>query len=339
MFSLSDKVFIIAELSANHNNNFDVAADTLKAMAKAGADAVKVQTYSADALAINVDNHIFGKRREGLWKGRTLWDLYNEAAMPYEWHEGLQEIASGLGLVFFSSPFDLDAVSFLERLDVPIYKIASFEITDIPLISAVAKTGKPVIISTGVAEEKDIQYALKACVEAGNEQITLLKCTSNYPAKISDANLYTMVDMRSRFNTEIGLSDHTLGSAVPAAATALGARVIEKHFILDRRLGGPDSAFSMEPNEFAEMVKTVRNVERSLGSVCYEVSEKDKLRRRSLYASAPIKKGQPFTVKNVRSLRTGYGLAPKYFTQLVTKFASTEYQTGDPILFSELECE
>lgn len=335
MYPFNDQVFIIAELSANHNNDFDLAVDTIKAMAKAGANAVKVQTYTADSLAINVDNDIFGKRKEGLWKGRTLWDLYKEASMPYEWHEPLQKVAQELGLVFFSSPFDVDGVAFLEQLNVPLYKIASFEITDIPLIRAVAKTGKPIIISTGVAQEADISLALETCHRENNHQVTLLKCTSNYPSTLADANLKTMADMRTRFDVTVGVSDHTMGSIVPITATALGARVIEKHFILDRSLGGPDSAFSMEPREFSDMVESVRQVEQTLGKVIYVVSEKDKLRRRSLYASAPIQKGQPFTHDNVKSLRTGFGLAPQHLDALLSRDASKHYNIGEPIL--ELE--
>ena len=335
MYPFNDQVFIIAELSANHNNDFDLAVDTIKAMAKAGANAVKVQTYTADSLAINVDNDIFGKRKEGLWKGRTLWDLYKEASMPYEWHEPLQKVAQELGLVFFSSPFDVDGVAFLEQLNVPLYKIASFEITDIPLIRAVAKTGKPIIISTGVAQEADISLALETCHRENNHQVTLLKCTSNYPSTLADANLKTMADMRARFDVTVGVSDHTMGSIVPITATALGARVIEKHFILDRSLGGPDSAFSMEPREFSDMVESIRQVEQTLGKVTYAVSEKDKLRRRSLYASAPIQKGQPFTHDNVKSLRTGFGLAPQHLDALLSRDASKHYNIGEPIL--ELE--
>lgn len=336
MYPFTDQVFIIAELSANHNNDFDLAVNTIKAMAKAGANAVKVQTYTADSLAVNIDNDIFGKRKDGLWKGRTLWDLYKEASMPYEWHEPLQKVAQELGLVFFSSPFDLDGVALLEELNVPLYKIASFEITDIPLIRAVAKTGKPIIISTGVAQEEDIALALETCHRENNHQITLLKCTSNYPSTLADANLKTMVDMRDRFNSTVGVSDHTMGSVVPITATAMGARVIEKHFILDRALGGPDSAFSMEPDEFTEMVKSVRQVELTLGKVTYEVNEKDKLRRRSLYACEPIQKGQPFTRKNVKSLRTGFGLAPQHLDALLSRNASRAYYIGDPILAEEV---
>lgn len=339
MFRISDNIFIIAELSANHNNDYELAARTVRAMAKAGADAVKVQTYTADSLALNVDNDIFGKPLGGLWEGRRLWELYQEASMPYEWQPKLKDLANELGLEFFSSPFDLEGVEFLESLGVPYYKIASFEITDIPLIRAAAATGKPVIISTGVADESDIELAVKTCFDTGNEQLTLLKCTSNYPATIDDANLNTMVDMRSRFGVSVGLSDHTMGSIVPMAAAALGATVIEKHFILDRSLGGPDSGFSMEPKEFAAMVKDVRSVEQSLGRIKYDVSEQDKLRRRSLYATRDICPGELITSENVRSLRTGFGLPPKYLSSILEKPAVRAYRAGEPISEEELRSD
>lgn len=331
MYRIADNIFIIAELSANHNNDYELAAETVRAMAAAGADAVKVQTYTADSLALNVDNDIFGQRLDGLWKGRRLWELYQEASMPYEWQPKLQALAHELGMAFFSSPFDLAGVRFLESLDVPYFKIASFEITDIPLIEAAAKTGKPIIISTGVADAEDIELAVSTCRQAGNEQITLLKCTSNYPATLDDANLRTMVDMQQRFGVAVGVSDHSMGSTVPVTAAALGASVIEKHFILERSQGGPDSGFSMEPDEFAAMVTAVRDVERCLGKVTYQVSDKDKLRRRSLYAVADIAEGEAFTETNVRSLRTGYGDSPKHLPELLQRTATKAYNKGDPI--------
>lgn len=336
MFRISDKALIIAELSANHNNNYELADRTVRAMAEAGADAVKVQTYTADSLALNVDNEIFGKKLNGLWKGRRLWELYKEASMPYEWQPKLQALAHKLGLQFFSSPFDLEGVDFLESLNVPYYKIASFEITDIPLIRAAASTKKPIIISTGVAEINDIELALDTCFNAGNEEVTLLKCTSNYPATLSDANLNTMVDMKERFGVSVGVSDHTMGCIVPTAAVALGASVVEKHFILDRSQGGPDSGFSMEPAEFADMVQAVRAVEQSLGSVDYSINDNDKLRRRSLYAVQDIKKGEAFTTSNVRSLRTGYGIQPRHFDTLLNRIAEKDYKRGEPLHVIEL---
>ena len=322
------KTYIIAEISANHNNDFDLAVKTLEAIAKSGADAVKVQTYKPQSLTINLDTGYFAPKKEGLWKGITPWELYSEASMPYEWQSKLQKIARELGLEFFSSPFDLEGVDFLETLNVPIYKIASFEITDIPLISYVASKGKPMIISTGVAEIEDIELALAACSESGNKDITLLKCTSQYPASIEDADLKTMVDMKQRFGVKVGLSDHTMGSLVPTVAVSLGAEVIEKHFILDRSLGGPDSTFSMEPHEFKEMVSVVRNAEKVLGTVTYHVSESDKMRRRSLFVVEDIMEGEVITEKNVRSIRPGFGLHPKYLKEILGKTVIEKVEKG-----------
>lgn len=328
---MESKVFIIAELSANHNNDFDLAVKTIQAMAESGADAVKVQTYKPESLTINSDTGHFAPKTEGLWKGYTPWRLYTEAAMPYEWQPKLQKIANDLGLEFFSSPFDKEGVDFLEQLNVPRYKIASFEITDIPLIEYTASKGKPMIISTGVADEQDIQLALETCRNAGNHDITLLKCTSQYPATIEQANLNTIPDMKRKFGVKVGLSDHTMGSLVPTVAVSLGAEVVEKHFILDRSLGGPDSAFSMEPHEFKEMVDSVRNTEKALGNVSYEVSDKDKLRRRSLFAVEDIKAGDVITDKNVRSIRPGFGMHPRYLNEISGKPTRYEYTKGDPI--------
>lgn len=325
------KTFIIAELSANHNNDFDLSVKTIEAMAKAGADAVKVQTYKPESLTLNLNTGYFAPRTEGLWKGYTSWDLYTEAAMPYEWQPKLQKITNDLGLEFFSSPFDHEGVDFLESLNVPRYKIASLEITDIPLIEYVASKGKPMIISTGVAEIEDIELALEACYKAGNKDITLLKCTSQYPAPIEQANLRTMVDMKERFGVKVGLSDHTMGSLVPTVAVSLGAEVVEKHFILDRSLGGPDSPFSMEPNEFAEMVKAVREAESALGQVTYEVSDSDKMRRRSLFVAGDIKSGEVVTEKNVRSIRPGMGLHPKDQSLVLGKVVKRDLSKGSPL--------
>ena len=331
------ETFIIAELSANHNNDFDLAKKTIEAMAKSGADAVKVQTYRPESLTIDMDTGYFASRTEGLWKGYTPWDLFTEAAMPYEWQPKLKKVAEELGLVFFSSPFDLEGVDFLETLNVPYYKIASFEITDIPLIKYAASKGKPMIISTGVADEKDIELAVKTCRKVGNNQITLLKCTSQYPASIADANLLTIPDMKKRFGTQVGLSDHTMGFIVPVTGVSLGATVVEKHFILDRKLGGPDSAFSMEPHEFKEMVSAVRQVEQALGNVSYKVSEEAKLRRRSLFVSRDIKKGETFTEKNVRSIRPGHGLHPKYIYEILGKTANKNLEKGTPIAWEMIK--
>lgn len=329
-------VYIIAELSANHNNNFELAAKTLKAMAKSGADAVKVQTYKPQSLTIDLDTGFFAPSKKGLWKGYTPWKLFTEAAMPYEWQPKLQKIAKDLGLDFFSSPFDLEGVDFLETLDVPKYKIASFEITDIPLITYAASKGKPMIMSTGVAEINDIKLAIEACHSVGNKDITLLKCTSQYPATIEQANLQTMVDLKNKFDVNVGLSDHTMGTLVPTVAVSLGAQIVEKHFILDRSLGGPDSAFSMEPKEFEEMVIAVRNTEKTLGSVSYEVSDNDKKRRRSLFVVKDIEKGGVITAENIRSIRPGHGLHPKYYQEILGKKVNTLIKKGDPLQMNML---
>lgn len=332
---IKDGVLIIAELSANHNNNFDLAAETIESMAASGADAVKVQTYRPESLTIDLDTGFFAPKTQGLWKGYTPWELYKEASMPYEWQLKLKKIAEDLGLTFFSSPFDLEGVDFLESINCPIYKIASFEITDIPLIAHVASKGKPIIISTGVATMDDIQLALDTCRQAGNNQVTLLKCTSQYPATIEQANLKTMIDIKERFNVKVGLSDHTMGSLVPTVAVSLGAEVVEKHFILDRKLGGPDSAFSMEPNEFREMVDAVRNVESALGKINYDVALEDKNRRRSLFAVKSIKKGDLFTNENIRSIRPGVGLHPKYLKDIIGVRATRNIERGTPLEISD----
>ncbi|MFW5886282.1 MAG: pseudaminic acid synthase [Bacteroidota bacterium] len=325
------KTFIIAELSANHNNDFDLAVKTIHAMADAGADAVKLQTYKPESLTLNLNTGYFAPRTEGLWKGYTPWDLYSEAAMSYEWQPKLKEIAEGLGLVFLSSPFDKEGVDFLESINNPIYKIASPEITDIPLIEYAASKGKAMIISTGLAEIEDIELALETCKKAGNYQISLLKCTSQYPATIDQANLKTIPDMKERFGVDVGVSDHTMGSLVPTVAVSLGATIVEKHFILDRKLGGPDSAFSMEPHEFKQMVDSVRNAEKALGSVDYRVSEKDKNRRRSLFVVKNIKAREKITEENVKSIRPGVGLHPNYLKELPGKRALKSIKKGTPL--------
>ena len=332
----SGKTFIIAELSANHNQDFDLAVKTIEAIAEAGADAVKIQTYKPESLVLNMDNEYFGTIQSGLWKGLRRYDLYKMAATPYEWHPKLQQIAQNLGLVFFSSPFDFEGVDLLVSMHVPIYKIASFEINDIPLIKYVAKQGKPVIMSTGCANIDDINLAIEACKEMGNEQITLLKCTSEYPASYDRANLLTIPDMKKRFGLPVGLSDHTLGSVVPLTAVVLGAEVVEKHFILDRSLGGADSAFSMEPAEFRQMVNDIRNAEASLGQVKYEITEQERLKRRSLYAVEDIKKGDIFTSSNVRSLRPGYGLSPFFYEKLLGKESVRNIKRGEPLTREDL---
>lgn len=335
----NDRVFIIAELSANHRQDLEIAKDTLYAMKESGADAVKLQTYTPDTITIDCNNDYF-TIKEGLWAGKTLYELYKEAFTPWEWHYELKELAEKLGLVFFSTAFDRSAVDFLEELGVPLHKIASFEITDIPLIRYAASKKKPIIISTGIAEICDIWEAVKACKEAGNEQIILLKCTSAYPAPFEEMNLKTIPNMAETFGCVVGLSDHTPGITVPVAAVALGAKVVEKHFILDRKLGGPDAAFSLEPDEFTGMVKAVREAEKALGRVSYELTPKARKSRvfaRSLFVVKDMKKGEPFTEENVRSIRPGYGLAPKYLPQIIGKRARKEIKKGTPLSWELIE--
>ena len=327
-------VFIIAELSANHNRKFDLAVETIKAAKEAGADAIKLQTYTPDTITIDCDNEYFRIMQGTIWDGKMLYQLYKEAYTPWEWHPELKRTAEGLGLICFSSPFDKTAVDFLETINVPAYKIASFEITDIPLIEHIASKGKPVIISTGIATLCDIEEAMEACRRMGNERVALLKCTSAYPAPLEEMNLRTIPNLAGTFHTVVGLSDHTMSISVPAAAVALGAKIIEKHFILDRRSGGPDAAFSMEPDEFRAMVNAVRDVEKALGSVSYALSDKTKKSRefsRSLFIVKDTKAGDALTEDNVRSIRPGYGLHPKYMKDIIGKKALTDIKRGTPL--------
>lgn len=328
------KTFIIAELSANHGHDINIAKNTIKAAKEAGADAIKIQTYTADTLTIDCDNEYFRLDSGTIWDGKTLYELYSEAYTPWEWQKELMEYANGLGLGFFSTPFDKTGVNFLEELNVPVYKVASFEIMDIPLIEYIASKGKPMIMSTGVASLSDIEDALKACKRMGNNQIILLKCTSSYPARIEDANLRTIPNMKETFDVEVGLSDHTLGITVPVVSIALGAKVIEKHFILDKSIGGPDSSFSLEPKEFKEMVDAVREAELALGKVDYSMNEKkmnSRILGRSLFVVKDIKAGDKFSEQNVRSIRPGNGLAPKYYKNVVGKNATQNIKRGTPL--------
>lgn len=327
-------VFIIAELSANHNHNFDNAVKLIKEAKKAGADAVKLQTYTPDTITINCSNEYFQIKQGTIWDGKTLYDLYKEAYTPWEWQPKLKEIAENEGLIFFSTPFDKTAVDFLEDMDVPAYKVASFEITDIPLIEYIASKGKPIIISTGIATLSDIEEAINACRRMNNNQIALLKCTSAYPSPLEEVNLKTIPNMIETFKTIVGLSDHTLGISVPVAAVALGAKITEKHFTLSRSMGGPDAAFSLEPEEFKQMVRSVREVEKALGDVSYELSEKTKKSRefsRSLFVVKDIKSGDVFTEENVRSIRPGFGLHPKYYKDVLGKKATKDIKKGTPL--------
>ena len=326
--------FIIAELSANHNGSIDVAIETIKAAKKAGADAIKLQTYTPDTLTIDCDNKHFKIDGGTLWDGKTLYELYGEAYTPWEWHQKLFEVAKQEGLLCFSSPFDFTAVDFLEELNVPAYKIASFEIQDIPLIEYTALKGKPIIISTGIAEESDIQLAVDTCRKVGNNDIILLKCTSSYPAPLELANLKTIPDLKQRFNVEVGFSDHTYGSLAPTVAVTLGATVSEKHFIIDKSIGGPDADFSLDLEEFTEMVSKVRDAEKLLGTVSYEISEKVKNNKkfaRSLFVCENVKKGETITKENIRSIRPGYGLHPKYYYEILGKTFSKDIELGEPL--------
>lgn len=325
------KTFIVAEMSANHNQHKELAIDTIRAAKRAGADAIKIQTYTADTLTLDSDKPDF-RLGDGLWKGETFHSLYQKAYTPWEWHEEIFRVASEEGLVCFSTPFDKTAVDLLESLGNPIYKIASFEITDIPLIKYIASKHKPIILSTGIAMHDDIQLALDTIRAEGCNDITLLKCTSAYPAPIEDANLLTIPDMRRRYGVKVGLSDHTEGSVVPMAAVALGAEVVEKHFIIDRSIGGPDSAFSMEADEFRQMVENIRLVEKALGTVCYPTdadSIKGRAGARSLYVAEDVKAGDTVTEQNVRSVRPGYGLHPKYLPEVLGKHFKTVAKKGD----------
>ena len=336
----SSPVFIVAELSANHNHSFDIAVKTIKAMKEAGADAVKFQTYTPDTMTIDCDKKYFKINQGTIWDGKTFYELYKEAYTPWEWQPELKKIAENLGLICFSTPFDKTSVDFLEKMDVPCYKIASFEITDIPLIEYAASKGKPMIISTGVATISDIQEAVEVCRRVGNDNITLLKCTSSYPAPIEEANLQTMVNMKETFGVKVGLSDHTMGSDAAIAAVALGAEVIEKHFILDRNMGSPDAAFSMEPKEFKAMVDSIWNVKKSLGKVTYELSEvalKSREFSRSLFVVEDIRAGDKITEKNVRSIRPGYGLAPKYYKDILEKKTKIDLEKGTPLWWEMID--
>lgn len=339
MNKITDRVFIVAELSANHNGSLDTAIETIKAAKRTGADAIKLQTYTADTLTIDCNRNDFLIKNGSIWDGKTYYQLYKEAYTPWEWHEELFRVAREEGLVCFSSPFDRTAVDFLESLNNPIYKIASFEITDIPLIEYAASKGKPIIISTGIATEEDIQLAIDTCRSAGNNDITLLKCTSSYPAPIEEANLLMIPDLAKRFNVLSGLSDHTIGSTAPIVATALGAKVIEKHFIIDRSIGGPDSSFSMNETEFTEMVNAVRSAEKSMGKVDYSLTDKQKSNRvfsRSLYVVEDIKAGEIITEQNVRSIRPGFGLHPKYLKDILGRIVNRELVIGEPIRFEDI---
>ena len=327
-------VYIVAELSANHHQDFEQAVRLVQAARQAGADAVKLQTYTADTLTIQSDREDFRIGGGTLWDGRTLYDLYSEAYTPWEWHPKLKQVANDLGMDLFSSPFDATGVDFLEKMGVPAHKLASFELVDIPLIQKMAQTGKPLIISTGMATVEEIDEAINAARQAGAKQIALLKCTSAYPASPDDMNLRTINEMSRRFALPVGLSDHTMGITVPIAAVALGACIIEKHITLSRSQPGPDSAFSLEPGEFKEMVDAVRTAERALGEVHFGASVHEtssRAFRRSLFVVQDVRRGETLTANNVRSIRPGHGMHTRHLAEVMGKRAAKDIARGTPL--------
>lgn len=336
---IKNKCFIIAELSANHGGKLDIALETIRAAKRAGADAIKIQTYTADTITLDSKKDLFKINQGTHWDGQYLYDLYKEAFLPWEWHSKIFEVAKEEGLVCFSSPFDNSAVDFLEKLETPIYKIASFEITDIPLIEYSASKQKPMIISTGIAEISDIELAIETCIKVGNNDITILKCTSAYPADPIDANLLTIPDIKSRFGVKAGLSDHTMGIEGPVVATVLGATVIEKHFILDKLIGGPDAHFSLDEKEFTEMVKAVRIAEKMMGKADYEMTEKKKKSRqfsRSLFIVKDVKSGDKISTENIRSIRPGFGIHPRHFSEIIGKKFNQDIEKGTPLSLNDI---
>lgn len=324
--------YVISEMSGNHNQNINRALEIIKAAKTAGADAVKLQTYTPDTITLNHDGP--GFTSSGLWDGRRLYDLYKEAMTPWEWHKDMFDYAKEIDITIFSSPFDYTAVDLLEKLDTPAYKIASFEIVDIPLIKYAASTGKPLIISSGLANLEEMHEAIEAAASTGNQNIAMLHCVSGYPAPLSDCNLNTINDMQQKLDVMIGLSDHSYGISIPVAAIALGATIVEKHMTLRRADGGVDSDFSLEPEEFSAMTQACREAKKALGTVNYNLKESEKKNlnfRRSLYACKDIKKGEALSNDNIRSVRPGLGLPPKFMPEIIGKTASTDIAFGTPI--------
>ena len=329
-----EKTFIVAEVSANHLQNFERAKAIIKAAKDAGADAVKLQTYTADTITLNCENEYFQITQGTIWDGTSLHKLYEEAYTPWEWQPDLMKYANDLGMECFSSPFDPTAVDFMQKMNMPAFKVASFEINDIPLIRKIAKLGKPIIFATGIAYLEDIERALRVCKEEGNDQIVLLKCTSTYPSPYEDMNIKVIPNMSTVFECITGLSDHSMGTAVAVSSVALGAKMIEKHLTLKREDGGPDAAFSMEPDEFAKMVSDIRIVEKALGKVTYELTEKQKKSRedgRSLFITNDMKAGDEFSEKNVRSVRPAFGMHTMYYEEILGKKAKTDLKAGTPL--------
>lgn len=334
-------VFIVAELSGNHLQKYDLAIKTLKEIKKAGADAVKLQTYSADSITLDPQtitlknpHKYFKKKSAGIWKGKTSYELFQQACTPWEWQPKLKKFAESLGLICFSSPFDYQAVEFCAKLKMPAYKVASPEITDIPLIEHMASKGKPMIISTGIAKLNEIEEAIEACRRMNNNKIVLLKCSAAYPTPLEEINLRTIASLNKIFGTIVGLSDHSLTISIPIAAVVLGAKIIEKHFIIKRSLGGPDAAFSLEGNEFQQMVKVIREVEKSLGNGVYQLTGKTKKERacaRSLFVSNDINIGEQFRLSNIRSIRPADGLHTRYLKEILGKKARKNIKKGTPL--------
>lgn len=328
------RTFIIAELSANHGKQYALAERTIKAARDCGADAIKFQTYTPDTMTVDVQNHWFRISQGTIWDGEYLYDLYKKAYTPWEWQPKLKQYAESLGLLCFSTPFDRSSVDFLEKMRVPAYKVASFEITDIPLLEYIAAKQKPIIISTGIADAGDIRAALSACARKGNRKVALLKCTSSYPAALEDMNIATIPDMSKRFKCVVGLSDHSMGAAASLAAISLGARILEKHFILDRKLGGPDASFSLEPAEFKALVSGVREAEKVMGRVTYALTPQALRNRkfsRSIFVVDNMEKGEIFTEKNIRSIRPGDGMPPVCFPKVLGKKAARRLTRGTPL--------
>lgn len=333
---LKKGTYMIAEMSGNHNGNKEKAFEIIRAAAKAGADCIKIQTYTPDTLTIDCDNQYF-QVQNGTWEGENLYSLYGKAYTPWEWQAELKQEAERLGLDFLSTPFDTTSVDFLEELGMEYYKIASFELVDIPLIKYIANTGKPIILSTGMSSVTEIEEALAAIRSQGKDnQVVLLKCSSAYPAISEDMHLATIEDMKKRFGVPIGLSDHTLGDLSAIIAVSMGAEVVEKHFCMDRSEGGPDASFSMEPAEYKAMVEHLRQVEKAKGQVQYGVTKQEEssmVFRRSLFIVEDMKRGEPFTEKNLKSIRPGYGIPPKYYEQVLGKTATQDLSRGTPLRF------
>jgi pseudaminic acid synthase len=336
MYTREGKTFIVAELSANHGKDLNLAKDTISCAKDIGCDAVKIQTATPEMLTMNFRTKDFMLDNGTIWDGQSLFELYKDVCLPWEWNKILFEHAKGIGITIFSSPFGLDAVDLLEDLGNPIYKIASFEITDIPLIEYVAQTGKEILISTGIASEEDISLALDACKKYNNNNVCLLKCTSQYPAKLEDANLATMADMRRRFGVNIGLSDHSEGIITALSAVALGAKVIEKHFILDKSISSPDASFSMDPKEFKNMIKGIRQIEKTIGLVSYDVDDKSRKYARSLFIYEDVTKGDVISPHNIRSVRPSNGLHPKHFHDILGKHFAKTLQKGTPLQLDDI---